>query len=751
MLYAHTLAGQDEASWELLSTHLEAVSNQAAALARAFDATEWGRVLGMSHDLGKASRNFQEYLHKSHAAREREAEDAGEAAPKSVGRVDHSTFGARYLAGLDRQAGVLLAFCVAGHHAGLPDWSSAEDADCSTLQQRLKAAHSIPHVPDPQLHLRIPRLPAFADDPRLRTGQRLDFALAFFTRMAFSTLVDADRTCTEQFADPIQAKQRAAARPGIVQLHAAIRSHVEQKQTSAKMTAVNQQRTRVQQQCIAAATNEPGFFSLQVPTGGGKTLASLLFALEHATVWKKRRVIVAIPFTSIIEQTADVYREALGNIAHGGLIEHHTNVEPERETRANKLGAENWDAPLVVTTNVQLFESMFAARTSPCRKLHNLANSVIVLDEAQTLPVELLDPTLAALRELVEHYKCSVVLCTATQPALERRDDFSIGIENVRPIVADTATLFQALRRVDVRHAGALTDAELADRLAAETRALCIVNTRPHALALFQAIAQQVPLDECFHLSTLMCGAHRRQVLQTVRERVRDASRCCRVVSTQLVEAGVDLDFPVVYRAAAGMDSIAQAAGRCNREGLLPSGITHVFDTPERRLTGFLEQARQAGSEVFAQPEFRDDPLSPAAVQEYFYQLYWKHRSQWDAKKVMECFRLDRVGGQLVFQFRQAEARYRIIQDQQVQILVPFTPEAQKFIDELSSGHVAYQPQRKLQPYLVSVPKRAHDRLVADHAVVAHPSGLSLLIRADLYDGTTGLRLDGYGLETLIG
>ncbi len=411
-----------------------------------------------------------------------------------------------------------------------------------------------------------------------------------------------------------------------------------------------------------------------------------------------RRVIVAIPFTSIIEQTAQVYRRALGPLAAQGLVEHHTNLQPHDDTQSNQFATENWDAPLIVTTNVQLCESLFAAKTSPCRKLHRLAGSVIILDEAQTIPVELLAPTLRALRELVLRYGCSVVLCTATQPALERRGDFLEGIEDVHAIIADPVPLFAAQRRVNVvRLRGKLTDVALAERIAGEDRVLAIVNTRAQAFNLFAAVQERTGAHSCFHLSALMCGAHRRQVLERIRMQVKNKE--CRVVSTQLVEAGVDLDFPVVYRAEAGFDSIAQAAGRCNREGLLPGlGTTYIFNGEQPPPPGFLRDTAQAAHELW--PRFAD-PLSPDATEAYFRHYYWRSAEFLDKHEVLPCIGIDMERGKSRFQFREIADKYQIIRDTSVPILIPFDANAERFSYQLLNGHVPYISQRKLQPYLV--------------------------------------------------
>jgi CRISPR-associated endonuclease/helicase Cas3 len=556
--------------------------------------------------------------------------------------------------------------------------------------------------------------------------------------MLFSCLVDADRTRTEEFCNPEQAAQRSGqgsgnGRPALAALKQQLDTYLRDKQECAVATEVNRQRAIVLKHCRQAAHRPSGFFSLNVPTGGGKTLSSLAFALDHALQHSLRRVVMAIPFTSIIEQTADVYRSALGPFAEAGLIEHHTNIQPAHDTRANQFGAENWDAPLVVTTNVQLFESLFAYRTTPCRKLHNLARSVIVLDEAQTIPVELLKPALAALRELVLNYGCSIVLCTATQPALERRDGFDIGIEDVRPIIPDAMPLFHALKRVEVRPLRKVQDEELAARLAREPAALCIVNTRKHASHLYDRVAAISPPGDCFHLSTWMCGAHRRTVLKTIRKRLKE-NLPCQVVSTQLVEAGVDLDFPAVYRAEAGFDSIAQAAGRCNREGLLALGMTYVFESEEKPPAGLLRAAADAGKELLS---IYPDPLAPQAIEAYFRLLYWNQQHNWDKYQVMEKTKFQ--NNRALLQFREIADAFRMIRDDKLTILVPYDADAAILHDKLLAGRVPFLPQRELQPYLVSVRKEAMHQMNRRGFVMEHESGVWLLHNRSIYSGSKGL------------
>ncbi len=462
------------------------------------------------------------------------------------------------------------------------------------------------------------------------------------------------------------------------------------------------------------------------------------------------RVIYAIPFTSIVEQTADVFRNVFAELGENIVLEHHSNVDPddqERETRLSRLAAENWDAPLVVSTNVQLLESLFAARTSQCRKLHNLVGSVIILDEAQTIPVELLQPCLAVLRELVADYHCSIVLCTATQPALNRRPGFPIGLEGVREIISDPVPLYQAMKRVEVQHIGRLTDEQIVDRLARETSFLCIVNTRPHAAKLFRQLRERTEdTAELFHLSTHLCGQHRAGLLGKIRERLL-AEKPCRVISTQLIEAGVDVDFPVVYRALSGLDSIAQAAGRCNREGKRSQGVVYVFDPVEVRHQGYLASVASSAAEVA--PDF-DDLLDPAAVTRYFELHYWKHADRWDRRDVMRCFPTPLQD--FAFDFRTAAERFRMIDDAAKSVFVPYDHKSARLIEQLRREGPSRWLLRRLQRYTVSVFEPTYRQMLG-HDIEELPGEYAVLINPDSYDKHLGLRVDRIGYhepETLI-
>ncbi len=697
--YAHT---STELPWEPLDRHLRWVArgcppdlSGARDFGEAFGAGGWAELAGLWHDAGKYARAFQDYLRSG-----------GSRGP------DHSTAGARLACEALGPAGYLLAYAIAGHHAGLPDWS-ASGGGHSGLQERLKACLS-------ETEDALARLPASLRDPgvapewdwlRSLPGERSTAGLrvAMFVRMLFSCLVDADYLATELYLDHGRAAARRREFLGIGELNAALTSHIDGLTAKADPGRVAQVRAELLDACLAAAYSGPGLFSLTAPTGTGKTLSSLAFALEHARRYGLRRVIYALPFTSITEQTAKVFRDIFAPLGDGIVLEHHSAAawragdENEPQTRRSMLASENWDAPIVVTTNVQLLESLFASRPAACRKLHRIARSVVVLDEAQALPVRLLRPTLTALDELARGYGSSVVLCSATMPALQRREHFRIGFEpgKVREIVPDPRAMAAAMRRVEVERAGTLDDQALVLRLHACPRALCIVNTKAHAAALYEGLVREDGDGAAYHLSAAMCPAHRTEVLDRVRALLKDAKEPpCRLVSTQVVEAGVDIDFPVVFRAMAGLDSIAQASGRCNREGKLDRGRVVVFETDVKPSPGVKLQA-DAARETLG---LHDDPLDLDAVDRYFRLHYQQdNKNEWDGEGIMGLFQLAPGASPFVFSFREAASKYKIIDEQTRPVVVPYGEEGANLCKKLLSGELDRALLRKSQRFTVSV------------------------------------------------
>lgn len=742
-----------------LADHLQAVArlaaNFAADLARASPAGEasarWAELAGLWHDLGKYRPGFQRYLELSNSP------DAHIEGRVSGREKTHSAAGALWAIQQLNQPkrpplGHVLAYLIAGHHTGLMDWDSSLKHE--GLKDRLKKTDSqeefksaLAAVPPEHRWILHPELPAAPQIP----GGEVGFAL--WVRMLFSCLVDADFLDTEAHFDAGKPTHRSGF-PTLAQMLTAFDAHMAAKAASAPATPVNTLRADILRQCRAKATLEPGFFSLTVPTGGGKTLSSLAFALQHAQAHGQRRIVYAIPYTSIIEQTADVFRGVFAALGDEVLIEHHSQADAPNgkdETARSRLACENWDAPLVVTTNVQLFESLFAAKTSRCRKLHNLAGSVIVLDEAQQLPPTFLNPILGVLKLLVTHYGVSVVLCTATQPALTQTDCFDKSrnvnaLDKVREITDDPDHLYRQLERVRVElppdwHSPTPW-ADMAERVAQEDCVLTIVNTRKTARELHRLLPEGT-----LHLSALMCGAHRKAVIDHIRHRL-EAKRHgidrypLRVVSTQLVEAGVDLDFPVVYRALAGLDSIAQAAGRCNREGqLAEKGRVVVFVPPERPPAGQMRQAADACISVLHGQT--GNPLARDLFSGYFQQFY--QSVNLDEKNIAGLLKID-DRKTLGVQFRSAADAFKLIDDEDsATVVVRYAPHRET-LDTLLGRLLSSGPERwlmrKLQRYTVTIPKRVADKMLQQGDLTLPMPGLYVQADTDnLYDAQLGLKL----------
>ena len=539
--YAHSLENQPKAVWQKLQEHLIQTAKMAKLFAKPFKAGDWAYIAGLYHDLGKYSHKFQDMLNTANDPRINSA--------TKIKRVDHSTAGGRHVFSLWPDAGKLLAYTIVGHHGGLPDGKRSIGSD---LKSRLDKTRKIPDIAitisDFFSETQKPVIPSQLQSQFQNIC--VGFQVAFFIRMLFSCLVDADFLDTEKFINPQRAALRAN-RPGLAALEAPL---FEKLASFESDTQVNTKRAEILGYCLDAAAKPPGIYTLTVPTGGGKTLSTLAYALRHAIKYDKKRIIYVIPYTSIIEQNAKVFKDILPN---GSVLEHHSNYTQEKEKEEDtsesasqevlrhRLACENWDAPLVVTTNVQFFESLFANRTSKCRKIHNIADSVIILDEAQMLPEPYLLPCIQAIRELACSYNCTAVLCTATQPALVKSKSFPKGLDSIKnEIIPDPQKLHVSFKRVKLSNAGKISDRQLTDKLASYNQILCIVNTRQRAADLFRLVSD---LPGSFHLSARMCPAHRTKVLDEIRTALKNKA-LCRVISTQLVEAGVDVDFPIVSR-----------------------------------------------------------------------------------------------------------------------------------------------------------------------------------------------------------
>ncbi|MDE0249271.1 MAG: CRISPR-associated helicase Cas3' [Gammaproteobacteria bacterium] len=735
--------GRDRFRFHRLDEHLRSVEQRAGDFADKFGAGDFGRLAGLWHDLGKFQPAFQSYIRRD-SGFDPEAHLEGSV----PGRVDHSTVGALHaVAELgkngDRGAAIgrLLAYVIAGHHAGLPDWRQA-DGGAGSLQVRLRKRGE---------HLRattkVPAALPFLAGKTPQGGPRSPTSLSLWVRLLFSALVDADFLDTEAFMDPGRVRSRAGWKD-LPEIAEAFERFMETKVRDD--TEVNRIRGEILSWCRDAAGHEPGLFSLTVPTGGGKTLSSMAFALRHALRHEMGRIVYVIPYTSILEQTVDVFREALGEGDPWTVVlEHHSNLDPDRESLRGRLAAENWDAPIVVTTSVQFFESLFAARSSRTRKLHNLVGSVVVLDEVQLINADFLHPILDVLQFLVDGFGVTVLLMTATRPSWSAADAGGPRLRGVREIVPDPDSLHERLRRVRVRIPRRLEEPEewdeVADRILAEPSALCVVNSRQDARELFLRVRQEDPA--AVHLSALMCGAHRSDVIRDVKERL-DRGAGVRVVSTQLVEAGVDLDFPVVFRALAGLDSIAQTAGRCNREGRSDHGEVHVFVPPTSPPPGILRQASDVTRSLYAEGEL--DPLSPAAFNRFFRHLYWL-RGDLDKEGIRRLLDHDGRSEGLEYAFRTAGSRFRLIDDRdRVSIVVRWPgpggdPRVESALRDLEYGGGWRGVFRRLQRAVVGVSRRHLLPLEAVGAVEELHDRLYVQRDTSLYDDVLGLAVS---LET---
>lgn len=721
--YAHSTDAIDKSDWQLLQEHLENVSERSGNFADIFKLGQWGQCAGLLHDAGKATKAFQRRLEGSSE------------------RVDHSTFGARLAWKHCGRLGVLLAYVIAGHHGGLPDGGEQK----GQLHYRLK-------------HQKIPEgvrlLPGMECRKELKLPFTLSrgtagFSLSFFTRMIFSCLVDADFLDTEQFCSPDKAsKRRNQVELDIIQLlRDKFLAHMGSIGGQAEPTQVNTVRQEIFRQCLEKSSLPRQIFSLTVPTGGGKTFSSMAFALNHAVQHGMSRILYAIPFTSIIEQNGGVFREIFGRDM---VLEHHCNFMEkddldEREyNQYRRLATENWDMPIVVTTNVQFFESLFASKTSRCRKLHNIAGSVIVLDEAQAIPTEYLKPCLAALRELVSHYGCTIVLCTATQPALD--DTSSLrreALPEIKEIVEDPGQYFRKLQRVDVEFVGRKTDEELVELLKEEQQVLCIVATKPQARSVFELLHGH---SGVLHLSTNMYPLHRQRVLKKIRERLA-RGEICRVVSTSLVEAGVDLDFPVVYRAMAGLDSIAQAAGRCNREGSLNEqgklGRVYVFESAALPSMPWLKRAVSRARETLRALPGKD-PLGMETMRRYFELLY--DIQELDGKNIMQLLNPAHLDQDLLFPFREAAEKFRFIEEESVGVVIPRETKTEALIHQLRYSEYTRSVLRKLQPYTVSVRTNDVQAMAREGSLEIIDREIPVLCNLKAYSGQVGLCIDRAGV-----
>lgn len=708
--YAHVRENSDgNKEYQTVAEHLIGTAKLCCNFAAAFGAEVDGHLAGLTHDIGKCTEEFQNRLLNDGPV------------------VDHATAGAMACA---MQGNRYVAACVAGHHGGLQDFGNMRTArrDDGTFYGRLLKGREegcLEHCGESGVALPMAAISAAQG---LNTLQA-----SFWTRMLYSCLVDADFLDTERF---MNGERDRGGCDDMAALLARLRAYIEPWQTPT--TELNRLRCEILNTCMEAGRKPRGVYTLTVPTGGGKTVASLAFALRHAVEHGMQRVIYVIPYTSIIDQNAQVFRDILGS---GNVLEHHSGVQFDLSDGAaaedvrKALATENWDMPVVVTTAVQFFESLYAARSSRCRKLHNLANSVIIFDEAQMLPLPHLRPCVAAMASLAEQFHSTVVLCTATQPSLDDLLRTYAPSCPVTELCPQTALLYDRFCRVTFRQVGVLTDEALAEQLNARRQVLCIVNSRKAAQKLFALL----PPEGSYHLSTLMIPAQRQALLGEIRERLTQG-KLCRVVSTSLIEAGVDVDFPAVYRELAGLDSVMQAAGRCNREGKRSAedSIVTIFERTE--LPPLLFRAA-IGAAREALGEGRD-PTAPETMARYFRSLRSLTGDALDKQGVIKAFTQGIEGCE--FPFRTVAEKFRLIDQNTYTIYIPYG-EGTALLQRLQDGECSRELYRKLGRYAVSVYDKHFQALYHTGALLTVPaldSDSAILTDMGLYNELMGLSLE---------
>lgn len=679
--------------------HCSNVAALAEAFASEFHAASLAWYTGMLHDVGKYSDAFQRRINGS-----------GE-------RVDHSTAGAQAAWNSKTPAGIMAAFCIGGHHSGLPDLGSRyDDASMGTLFGKLSRT---PEAYDAYLQ------EFSVDTPQMPDWAAHGYHSYFFTKMLFSSLVDADYLDTEAFMSN-GAVSRSQGEP-LADLSVKLDRYIAPWKNP--ISELNQKRSEIMEAVTSKSMEARGLFSLTVPTGGGKTVTSVAFALRHALANGMRRIIYVIPYTSIIEQTQKVFEAVFGE---SNVVAHFSNVEyahSESDMEDYRyLATENWDAPIILTTSVQFFESLYGNRPSKCRKLHNIANSVLIFDEAQMLPVPFMRPCVLAIAQMVQNYRCSAVLCTATQPALNPILRELAPKLQITELCPDSFFSDPVFTRVQYRQVGQLSDEELAARVSSGPQVLCIVNSRKQAQELYRML----PENGRFHLSTWMTPAHRRRTLDIIRKRLL-AGHACRVISTSLIEAGVDIDFPVVYRALAGLDSILQAGGRCNREGKRKpdESIVNIFEM-EHKSFGAIEQNCTAAQRTLSR---QADPSSKESIRSYFdFLLYTlKNKPALDQKRILEEMQK--------LSFETVAREFRMIDGADYTIYIP-CEESETLLKSLKAFGPSRELLRKLGQYAVNVFERQFRMMLENGVTEQISENTAILLDRSKYSEETGLRAD---------
>jgi CRISPR-associated endonuclease/helicase Cas3 len=684
--------------------HLNGVSELCENFLEQFNNSDWGTVLGLLHDLGKYSYDWQEYIRKCNNLIENKGSE--------IVKIDHSSAGGIYAFQKFSEIGKIIAYCIIGHHGGLPDCVNNPDLNDNktSLQDRLiktylvdKAMNNVPDI--------IKNITEPTTKPN--NGKITPESFHFWIRMLFSSLVDADCLDAEFCTAPEKRLVRVNTTT-INELKEKLNSYMLVLKQKSKESDVNNIRNIVLNDCIDASNMKKGFYTLSVPTGGGKTLSSMMFALKHAEKHNMKRVIYAIPYCSIIEQTSEIYKNIFGD---DNVVEHHSNIDFHKNSEKNRLASDNWDSPIIVTTNVQFFQSLFGTKPSICRKNHNIANSVIVLDEAQMINPEFLYPIIQLLKSLVNDYNCTVVFCSATQPNIYDSIGYGEsrikGINNtdVIEIIKDKQNLYKNLERVNVSHLKEKqTYDTISDKIITHNQSLTVVNTKRDCFEIAGRIKSKNKNTTVIHLSTNMCAYDRKKQIKHIKELLKNGESIT-VISTQLIEAGVDISFPTVFRCMCGLDSIVQASGRCNRNGELENkGDVFVFELEDIRAPfGFLRKAEDTTLEILNTQEIN---FSPETISKYF-KKYYNRINNFDIVEYDKNL-VDNIKS-FNFQFHTVSTNFRLIDNATTPIIVKYEY-SESLIStmkkEYHEGKISKFIMRRLQPFMVLVYENQLNRLI---------------------------------------
>lgn len=733
-IISHLYQDGENGQWRIQTNdeHQRGVAELAAEFSRRFGLPTWGHVLGMLHDKGKERNAFQQYIRMVNGMPLADFEHYEEHNHAFVGGVLAIDL-------LGKNVLNLIANQIISHHTGLHDYIDVENV----LERR-------------PLPLEISKEDICIDrgllvkELRNAPFTRLSVEMKHFhhlSRMLFSCLVDADRLDTERFMNVESWRKRGSAST-LTDLLPKLESFLQKLQSGSDDTEVNSIRRKVMERCGETSSGDKGFYSLTVPTGGGKTLSSLLWAMKHAVHHSMRRIIIAIPYTSIIVQTAGILKSIFGE---ENVLEHHSGFNPEEiideEVREKAiLAAENWDYPIIVTTNVQLFESMFSNRPSVCRKLHNIVESVIILDEVQTLPTDFLQPVVDAMKAYHKLFGVSFLFTTASQPVLSGTIEGTNpraridGIEHISEIIPEEYALHDRLRRVKlvIDNTGKTYD-DIAAEIASHDKVLCIVNTRKDAKELYD----RLPDDGIkLHLSRMMCPAHISETICRIKTLLKNGSQpIVRVVATQLVEAGVDIDFPVVFRQEAGLDSVLQAAGRCNREGKHAMGQTFVFSLSAQNRIPFGSMAAANNARLNLSSD--SDWFAPSVMTEYFKQLY-SRKNTFDEKDISHyLYKPDELC------FEKASELFRLIDDDSMNLIVNWG-NSFGLAEKLKEIGCSYSLMKQLAQFTVSIHRSDFNKLKEYGAVEEIIEGVYVVPDRAQYDNATGLSLDNHWMEEIL-